>query len=456
MSIRTYTECQSPPSENVTIHGWIQNVRKQNDICFILVNDGSNASGMQIVCDAAHESFETCKTFNMGMYIKVSGLLIESPAPEQKYELKLHSILYTSICDAVKYPIKKRNTVDTLRQVAHMRTRTKLFGCIMRIRNTVMYHTHKFFQQQKYMHLDPNVLTINECEGGAGVFQATEWCPKKLSDIPARNGVIDWKKDHFKKPVYLTVSSQLQLEALACSLGNVYTTNKSFRAEHSATSKHMSEFTHLEIEAIDCVNNDLMSIGETYISYIIDMVFLNNFKDMCILDKTACKGLIDRYEYLRSMKFHKVPYKTCIEVLKSNGFEVEYGEDVSSEMENFLCKHYDGAVFVTNWPFAIKSFYMKQNDDGTCECFDLLMPYGIGELIGGSMREERLEKLEQAMEMKQVPRDGLEWYMDLRRFGTVPHGGFGLGLDRLLMLVTGMGNIKDVVPFPVYYQSCAY
>ena len=442
--------------ETLCINGWIQNVRKQNDICFIHINDGTNTSGIQIVCDSTHKLFEHCKQMNKGVYIKVRGRLIESPASGQSVEFKLDEILYLGDCDPISYPIKKRNTIDYLRQVAHMRTRTPLFGSIMRIRNKIMYATHNFFQKQKFLHLDPNVITINECEGGAGVFQVTEWCPTTIKDIPTSNQVIQWKKDHFKRPAYLTVSSQLQLEALACSLGNVYTTNKSFRAEHSATSKHMSEFTHLEIECIDCTNDDLMNIGRDYINYILDIVFIDCIDDVVELNKNACKGLLERLDYLRNMKFHKVPYKDCIRLLKDNGFDAKYGDDISSEMEHFLCKHYDGAVFVVQWPFAIKSFYMKQNNDDTCENFDLLMPYGVGELIGGSMREERLDDLESAMEAKQVAKDGLQWYLDLRRFGTVPHGGFGLGLDRLLMLVTGIKNIKDVVPFPVYYQNCAY
>ena len=443
-------------SNSIELTGWVQHVRKQQQHCFVLINDGSCVSGIQLICSNEDEFFNELKTVNKGCLIRVLGKIVHSPASGQKYECKVERVLVINKCDPIEYPIKKRNTVDTLRQIAHLRTRTPLFGCIMRIRNTVMYETHKFFQDSDYMHLDPNILTINECEGGAGVFQATEWCPKTLKDIPSSNSVINWKKDHFKQPVYLTVSSQLQLEALACSLGNVYTTNKSFRAEHSLTSKHMSEFTHLEIEVVSCNNDYLMTIGESYINYIINKVFENNYDDLVELNKNACKGLLERYIKCKDLKYHRIRYKDCIETLHKNGFKITFGDDLSSEMENFLCEYYNGAVFVYRWPFPIKSFYMKRNKDDTCECFDLLMPYGIGELIGGSMREERYGRLLEAMQMKGMKHDGLEWYIDLRKFGTIPHGGFGLGLDRLLMLVTGMKNIKDVVPFPVYYQSCKY
>ena len=442
--------------ETHRICGWVNQVRKQQELCFILINDGSCISGIQIVVSKQDSIFDELRQLNNGCFIVVDGVLVESGGSGQKYDFKPHTLIECNECDTIKYPIKKRNTIENLRQISHLRTRTKLFGAIMRMRNTVMNATHRFFNDHKYLHLDPNILTMNECEGGAGVFQATEWCPKTMKDIPSRNGIIDWKKDHFKEPVYLTVSSQLQLEAMACSLGNVYTTNRSFRAEHSTTNKHMSEFTHLEIEAIMCDNSYLMDIGERYIKHIIKMVYDAHIDELTFLTKNACKGILERYDDLLNMEYYRVKYGDCIYILKENGFEVEYGDDLSSAMENFLCEYHKGAVFVYNWPFKIKSFYMKQNSDGTCECFDLLMPYGIGELIGGSMREERLNELTQAMKDKQVPDKHLQWYLDLRRFGTVRHGGFGLGLDRLLMLVTGMKNIKDVVPIPVYYQSCKY
>ena len=438
---------------NITIKGWIQTIRKQQAMCFLNVNDGSNANGIQIICP----SDQIKNVLNKGCYIELTGKLVKSPAKGQEFEIVLKEIIKYSECDINTYPLKKRMKLDTLRKIPHLRTRTKTFGAVFRIRNTVMFETHNFYQTHKYLHLDPNVLTVNECEGGAGVFQATEWCPITSMDIPINEGLIDWTQDHFKRPAYLTVSSQLQLEAMACSLGNVYTTNKSFRAEHSQTNKHVSEFTHLEIESINCDNNYLMDIGIQHIQYIIGKVFEKNYDDIKTLDAFVCKGLLKRFEELLKLSFYKVSYIDCIQILRENGFTINFNDDISSEMENFLCKYYDnGAVFITNWPFGIKSFYMKQNDDKTCECFDLLMPYGIGELIGGSMREHRLNKLQEAMTKNHIKYNDLEWYLDLRRYGTVEHGGFGMGLDRLIMLVSGMKNIKDVVPFPVYYQNCKY
>lgn len=456
MKIKEYPQLIDKIPCPINIHGWVESVRKQQDYCFVLINDGSCVDGLQVLCHKENIIFNQVADLNQGCYIRGKGKLVKSPSSGQKYECLLESLYHSAPCNPVEYPIKKRNTIDNLRKIPHLRTRTRLFGCIMRIRNTLMYETHNYFQNADYLHLDPNIITINECEGGAGVFQTTEWCPITPADIPTSNGIIQWKKDHFKKPAYLTVSSQLQLEALACSMGNVYTTNKSFRAEHSATNKHMSEFTHLEIEAVECTNDYLMTIGESYIMSMIEKVFQKNYADIVELNKNACKGLLDKYLTLKNLQFHRIAYDDCVKTLQKNGYKVQCGQDLSSEMENFLCEYYKGAVFVYRWPFSIKSFYMKQNKDGTCECFDLLMPYGIGELIGGSMREHKLGLLEEAMTRKGVKRDGLEWYLDLRRYGSVTHGGFGLGMDRLLMLLTGMKNIKDVVPFPVYYQNCHY
>jgi asparaginyl-tRNA synthetase len=259
----------------------------------------------------------------------------------------------------------------------------------------------------------------------------------------------------------LTVSSQLQLEGICCGIGNCYTTNKSFRSEHSATNKHMSEFTHLEIEMLECTNEDLMKISEEYIRYIINSVYQKNKDDINELNKFVSKGLVERFERLRDLKFYKVSYDDCIKMIQSSGnISCNYGDDLSSEMEEYLTSTLKGAIFVFDWPLSIKSFYMKRKEDSSndnvqlCYNFDLLLPYGIGELIGGSMREHKLELLQQTMSEKNISEIGLEWYIDLRRFGTVPHGGFGLGLDRLIMLLTGMTNIKDVVPYPVYYENC--
>lgn len=448
--------------QEVCIKGWIRTYRKQSELCFMNINDGSEPMGIQVISRKKNnvELFESLSRFNTGCYIKLRGNAVKTPDTSKEFiEIELLEVLEEGLCDKTsKYPLKKNTSLEKLRSLCHLRARTKVFGSIFRIRNTLSFETHRFFQTRGYLHLDPNVITVNECEGGAGVFQLNEWCPRTMMDLPIKDGYVDYTKDHFKRPAYLTVSSQLQLEALACGMGNVYTTNKSFRSEHSSTNKHVSEFTHLEIESIDCTNDDIMNIGEDFITHIIQSVYEQNYNDLEQLNKFVCKGILSKYEEMLSFKFHKIKYVDAIDFLNNNGNNVLFGADLSSEMENDLCKAFGGPVFVTDWPFRIKSFYMKQNDDAeeTCECFDLLMPYGIGEMIGGSMREHRYEALLSAMEKKEVPTKDLEWYLDLRRYGTVKHGGFGLGLDRLLMMVTGIQNIKDVIPFPVYYQSCGF
>lgn len=460
--------------EKYIVHGWVRTIRNQNDLCFFQLNDGSHAESIQVVVDKTSKDVDTetetetepkpeiIDTITPGSYIKVVGQLVNSPAQGQKYELQLHSIHQLHTTDPVLYPIKKNVRLDALRDYAHLRSRTKIFGCIFRIRNTLMYETHRFFQEQypKFLNIDPNIITINECEGGAGVFTVTEMMNDSTRDIPNKNGVIQYTKDHFKQHAFLTVSSQLQLEALACGIGNVYTMNKSFRSEHSHTNKHVSEFTHLEIEMIDVKNGDLMDIGEAYIRHCIGKIYeTHKDTDLKELDSFACKGILERYRDFLQLKFVRISYTEAIDILKENGYNIAYGEDLSSETENFLTKYFNGAVFVYDWEYKIKSFYMKRSrKDGetTCENFDLLMPYGIGELIGGSMREYDYKMLVENMREKGVREKGLEWYLDLRRFGTVEHGGFGLGMDRLLMMLTGIQNIKDVIPFPVYYENCKF
>jgi asparaginyl-tRNA synthetase len=309
-----------------------------------------------------------------------------------------------------------------------------------------MHATHDFFHNERYLHLDPNIITVNECEGGAGVFTVSEHNLTKLSKY-------DPTTDHFCQLAYLTVSSQLQLEAISCALGPVYTVNKSFRSEHSNTVKHLSEFSHLEIENTFIDLDYLMNISEKYIRFIIDYVLTHHKGDIDNLSNFVSKGLTDRLVKFQQTNFQRVTYSDAIDIVGG-----KWGEDLSSEMEQRLTAHFGCPVFVSHWPFEIKSFYMKRdtNNPLLCHNFDLIMPGKVGELIGGSMREENLDQLKDAMKTKGVSEIPLQFYLDLRKFGTAPHGGFGLGLERLIMFVTGMENIKDVVPFPVYYKNCKY
>ena len=448
-------------------YGWVKTMRlSSNKLGFMNINDGTNVNGLQIIISSENINIEVLdKKIKTGCFIKVAGNIVESPAKGQKYELIMKS--YEIIGEVHEdYPLmKSRMNLDTLRNYIHLRPRTNVFGSIFRIRSSLTKLIHDYYYNNGFLHLDPNIITINECEGGAGVFQLTEKDMTLMCNLKTdKNGNYDWSNDHFTQPAYLTVSSQLHLEALACSMGNVYTMNKSFRSEHSSTSKHVSEFTHLEIEMLNNDFNELMNIGENSIKYCIENILKNNKEDIENLNKFISKGLLTRLESILNQKFIKKTYKEVVEEInndiKSKKTSIKeyinYGDDLSSIHENYITEKYKNAVFVTHWPHSIKSFYMKQCNDDTCESFDLLMPFGIGELIGGSQREENYEKLINMMKRKNVDKDKLEFYTDLRKYGSVPHGGFGLGFDRLLMLITGINNIKDVIPFPVYYKSCKY
>jgi len=440
---------------NITVNGWVLTIRSQKEISFIKLNDGSNSYGLQLV-----------STFNLdGMYtgvsIRATGKLVRSPAKEQPYELLVDTInILGKITE--DYPLSKNKlSMEYLRKFAHLRCRTSSFGSIFRIKSGISHATHKFFESKGYLHINPNIITINECEGGAGVFQLTEKDISELSNLPKNKDTnkYDWNQDHFEKPSYLTVSSQLQLEALACSLGSIYTTNKSFRSEHSTTNKHLSEFEHLEVEDTFITIDDLMQIGEDYIKFVGNYLLEYNMDDINNLGKFVSKCLLERINTIVSTKFTRIKYNEAIDILKQAkklSKVVEYGEDLCSEFENYLTDHFNGPVFVSHWPFSIKSFYMKRCNDGTCENFDLLMPYRVGELIGGSIREDNLETLIDSMKIKDVSEEPLKFYLELRKYGTVPHGGFGLGLDRMCMMFTGIENIKDVVAFPVYFKNCDY
>lgn len=443
--------------KSFTFSGWITTIRTQKDISFIKLNDGSHPEGIQLVSDKSYDF-----KLNIGVSIQVDGVLIESPAKGQLFEVKVNNIILLGECDIDTYPLQKSKMgLDYLRNYPHLRFRTSTFGSVFRIKSRITQITNIYFFTERFYHIDPNILTVSECEGGAGVFQVTEKdisIPSELKLIDKTNKY-DWSQDHFSKPVYLTVSSQLQLEAIACSLGSVYTMNKSFRSEHSSTNKHLSEFTHLELETCFTTLDELMTIGENYIKFTADALLKWCKNDILNLDKFVSKGLYDRVQYLTNCEFHRIKYSEAIKIAQSKGKQIKYGEDLSSEIENCLTEHFNGPVFVYNWPIAIKSFYMKQDidEDGIiCQNFDLLMPYKIGELIGGSMREDNYDKLINMMNIKGVSEEPLKFYTDLRKYGSVPHGGFGLGFDRLTMLFTGMENIKDTVAFPVYFKSCEF
>jgi asparaginyl-tRNA synthetase len=451
-------------NRTITVNGWIMSVRSQKEVSFIKINDGTNTKGIQLIINSDHPILSK---LSIGTSIHANGTLITSPSPQQPYEMTVKEISIYGTTDP-SYPLSKgRLPLDYLRKHAHLRFRTSSFGSIFRIKSAISHATHSYFQKIGFLHINPNILTINECEGGAGVFHVSEHSLSNHKELPEKKDSQDhdWDRDHFGNPTFLTVSSQLQLEAIACSLGSVYTTNKSFRSEHSNTHKHLSEFEHLEIEDVFTTLDDLMTVGENYIRYVGQYLLDHCLEDIENLGKFVSKGLRERIETIVLYStFYRITYDEAIELLKNaQPFltkEVVYGEDLCSEFENYLVETLKGPVFVYNWPSSIKSFYMKQlgkeNGVDKCSNFDLLMPYHVGELIGGSMREDNLEVMLEVMKEKGVSPDPLTFYTDLRKYGTVPHGGFGLGLDRLCMMFTGMENIKDVVAFPVYYKNCDY
>jgi len=449
----------------ITVNGWIQTVRTQKDLTFMKINDGSNAEGVQLIVDSNLEEKDgNINELNIGSSVKATGILVKSPANGQPYEILVKKLKVLGIAPMSEYPLSKgKLPLDYLRNYAHLRMRTQTFGSVFRIKSSISIATHEFYKSKGFLHINPNIITVNECEGGAGVFQITEHDMSDHSKLPQNKNSTkhEWSQDHFCRPAYLTVSSQLQLEAIACSLGSVYTTNKSFRSEHSTTSKHLSEFEHLEIEDVFIELSDLMQIGEDYIKFVGQYLLDNCLDDINNLGKFVSKGLLERINTIVNAKFTRLKYSEAIEILKNAttlSQPVVYGEDLCSEFENYLTEYFKGPVFVSHWPIDIKSFYMKQCNDGTGECenFDLLMPYKVGELIGGSMREDNLDLMLNIMKKKGVNPEPLQFYLDLRRFGTVQHGGFGLGLDRMCMMFTGMESIKDVVAFPVYYKNCNY
>ncbi len=456
----------------IEVRGWILTIRNQADNCFISITDGSTSDPLQIFAsksDKTPENIAIIEQLTTGCSIRATGVLVKSPAKGQLFELRANEVLLEGgIGNPMEYPIAKTNlSLEHLRNNAHLRGRTKTFSSIFRIRHSMMMAIHEFYNKEGFLLLDPNIITTSECEGGAGVFQLTEndiSIPSRLK-CSDKSEKYDWKLDHFGKPVYLTVSSQLQLEALAMSMGRVYTMNKSFRSEHSNTHKHVSEFTHLEIEQCFTNLDDLMNIGERFVKYVCQYVLEHNSRDLELLEASAKfndgidKNIMKRYQTIMNSTFNRIKYSDALELMRREPKGLskvpEYGEDVSSEHEKYLTDHFGGPVFLTHWPLSIKSFYMKQCDDGTCESFDLLMPH-VGELIGASQRETNYDKLIKVMDEKGVKKEPLQFYLDLRKYGSCEHGGFGLGCDRLLMFLTGLHNIKDVIPFPVSYQNCMF
>jgi asparaginyl-tRNA synthetase len=423
----------------VTVCGWVRTVRDQKTFSFIELNDGSTLSNLQIVAEQAVQHLTT------GASLSVTGKLVESPGKNQSLELKAEKIHLLGTCSAEKYPLqKKRHSFEFLRTIAHLRPRTNTQGAVLRVRSSLAYATHLFFQQRGFLYVQTPIITSSDCEGGGEMFRVT------TLEQGAKN---DPSKDFFGKPTYLTVSGQLEGEILALALSDIYTFGPTFRAENSNTSRHLAEFWMIEPEMAFADLKADMECAESYLKFCVKYVLDHCREDIEFFDKFIESGLIQRLEHVASTPFAHLTYTHAIEILKKAPkqfeFPVEWGVDLQSEHERYLAEeHCKKPVILTDYPKQIKAFYMRENEDGkTVAAMDILVPK-IGEIIGGSQREERLDILEGKIKDHGLNRDDYWWYLELREYGTVPHAGFGLGFERLVLFATGMENIRDIIPFP--------
>ena len=444
----------------VNIKGWVRTKRQNKEIAFIAVNDGSIIHNVQIVVDVPKFEEELLKNITTGSCISVVGLLKESPASGQSHEVHASEIEIYGTADPEKYPLQKKgHSMEFLREIAHLRPRTNTFGAIFRIRHHMTYAIHKFYNDRGFFNLHSPIITGSDAEGAGAMFQVTTL---DINNLPrTEEGKIDYTQDFFGKMTNLTVSGQLEAELGALALGKVYTFGPTFRAENSNTPRHLAEFWMIEPEVAFNEIKENMDLAEEFIKYLVQYTLDNCSDDLTFLNNMFDKELIARLQSVVAEPFVRATYTEAIEILlKSNQkfeFPVEWGCDLQSEHERYLVeKHFNKPVILTDYPKKIKAFYMKQNEDGkTVRAMDILFPK-IGEIIGGSQREERLEKLcEWAAELD-IPEKDIWWYLDTRRYGTAPHSGFGLGFERLILFLTGMSNIRDVIPFPRTPQNAEF
>lgn len=430
--------------DQITVCGWIRTRRDGKDFSFVEINDGSSLANLQCIVDAGTQAANSLGEANTGAAIEVRGELVPSPGKGQKWEVRAREVKVFGHADPEAFPLqKKRHSDEFLRGIAHLRPRTNKYGAAFRIRSEAAHAVHEFFRRRHFALVHTPVLTGSDCEGAGEMFHVTVLDGKQSGDAP----------DFFSKPASLTVSGQLEAEALAMGLGRVYSFGPTFRAENSNTPRHAAEFWMIEPEMAFADIFDLMELGESLVKYVIEHVLTRCRKDVELFNKFVDKDLLARLEGILNSSFERITYREAVEILKNSGkdfaYPPEFGTDLQTEHERYLAEsHFKKPVIVYDYPKQIKAFYMRANDDGvTVAAMDVLVP-GIGELIGGSQREERLEVLTARMEeLGQNPQD-YWWYLDLRRFGSVPHAGFGLGFERLMMLLTGISNIRDVIPFP--------
>ena len=450
-----YEDLSKHMDKEVVIKGWIRNHRKQKEFGFIDLSDGTCFKTVQLVYDKDLKDFETIQKFHIGSALLVKGKIVESAGKEQAFEIKVEEATLLGDCPE-DYPMQpKRHSREFLREQAYLRPRTNLFQAVFRIRSLAAYAIHNYFQERGYIYVNSPLITANDGEGAGEMFQVTTLDLEKL-----KGGVVDYSKDFYGKKVGLTVTGQLEAEAFAMAFKKTYTFGPTFRAENSNTKTHASEFWMIEPEIAFCDLEELMNIEEDMLKHIVKYVLDKGKVEMEFLDKFVEKGLIQKLTKLVNSKFTRVTHEEVIKILKDSKkkfeFEPEYGEDIAKEHEKYITEYFDGPVFITDWPRDIKAFYMKQNEDGkTVAAVDLEVP-GAGELMGGSQREEDYDKLVNRMKEMEISQNGLEWYLNLRKYGSCVHSGFGMGFERLLIYLTGVDNIRDVIPFPRTPGNCEF
>lgn len=451
-----YSDYKKYIDKEVVLQGWVRNHRKQKEFGFIDFNDGTYFKPVQVVYDDKLESFEEIQKIKIGSAIEVKGTVISSPAKGQDFELQVIDIKLLGDCPD-DYPIQpKRHTREFLREQAYLRPRTNLFGAVFRVRSIAAYAIHKYFQEHGYVYFHAPLITASDCEGAGEMFQVTTLDLDRI----AKEGKVDYSKDFFGKPAALTVSGQLQAETFALTYKKTYTFGPTFRAENSNTKTHANEFWMIEPEIAFCDLEQVMDIEEDMLKYIVKYVLDNAPAEMEFFDQFVEKGLLDKLHKLLNSSFVRIDHEEVIKILKEAKvkweFEPEYGEDIAKEHEKYITEYFNSPVFIKNWPKDIKAFYMKLNPDGkTVAAVDLEVP-GAGELIGGSQREEDYDKLVSRMDELGMEKEGLQWYLNLRKYGGCVHSGFGMGFERLLIYLTGVENIRDVIPYPRTPGNCDY
>lgn len=452
-----YKETEKYIDKKVKIGGWLRNIRDSKTFGFLMVNDGSFFQTLQVVVDEKLPNFSQVCHLNVGAAVIVEGTLVATPKAKQPFEIQAESVEIEGV-SSPDYPLQpKRHSFEYLRTITHLRPRTNTFAAVFRVRSLIAYAIHRFFQERNFVYVHTPLITGSDCEGAGEMFRVTTL---DMDQVPRKaDGSVDYSKDFFGKETNLTVSGQLNGETFAMAFRNIYTFGPTFRAENSNTTRHAAEFWMIEPEIAFADLQDNMDLAEDMLKYIIRYVLENAPEEMAFFNQFVDKGLIERLEHVLNSDFAHVTYTEAVEILEKNNdkfdYKVHWGSDLQTEHERYLTEQiFKRPVFVTDYPKEIKAFYMKQNDDGkTVAAMDLLVP-GIGEIIGGSQREDNYDRLVERMEELGLNKEDYDFYLDLRKYGSVRHAGYGLGFERCVMYLTGMANIRDVLPFPRTVKNC--